>query len=235
MPRFRSGRWEAPFYEFESKTIVHVHLGRYGKFRQRESPPPKPVGQIRMRLVGPNATVDLTGPTTCRVIDPSQRLDVVDRLGPDPLAGGKKSEVWKNISERNQPIGALLLDQAVVAGVGNIFRAEVLFETELDPRIPEKSLSEESFDLFWKLLTRLMRVGLRHGLIIAVTAREAGLPLAKVPDNRRFRVHGRTELPSVWSNHLVHRSCRKAVIRLRIVPDSKTLDLENKALHLGQP
>ena len=93
MPRFRSGRWEAPFYEFESKTIVHVHLGRYGKFRQRESPPPKPVGQIRMRLVGPNATVDLTGRTTCRVIDPSQRLDVVDRLGPDPLAGGKKSEV----------------------------------------------------------------------------------------------------------------------------------------------
>jgi hypothetical protein len=74
----------------------------------------------------------------------------------------------------------------VVAGVGNIFRAEVLFETELDPRIPGKSLSEESFDLFWKLLTRLMRVGLRHGRIIAVTAREAGLPLAKVPDNRRL-------------------------------------------------
>lgn len=83
----------------------------------------------------------------------------------------------------------------MVAGVGNIFRAEVLFETELDPRIPGKSLSEESFDLFWKLLTRLMRVGLRHGRIIAVTAREAGLPLAKVPDNRRFRVHGRTECP----------------------------------------
>lgn len=183
------------FYEFESKTIVHVHLGRYGKFRQRESPPPKPVGQIRRRLVGPNATVDLTGPTNCRVIDPSQRQDVVDRLGPDPLAGGKKSEVWKNISERNQPIGALLLDQAVVAGVGNILRAEVLFETELDPRIPGKSLSEGSLDLLWKSLTRMMRVGLRHGRIITVTARETGLPLAKVPENRRFRVHGRTECP----------------------------------------
>ena len=76
------------FYEFEGAAIVHVHLGRYGKFRQRESPPPKPVGQIRMRMVGSNASLDLTGPTTCRVIDSELQKEVLKRLGPDPLAPG---------------------------------------------------------------------------------------------------------------------------------------------------
>lgn len=183
------------FYEFEGGAIVHVHLGRYGKFRQRESPPPKPVGQIRMRMIGSDASFDLTGPTTCRVIDAELQQEVVARLGPDPLAGGKKSDVWKNFSKSGKPIGALLLDQSVVAGVGNIFRAEILFEAGLDPHIPGSSLSRESFDQLWTSLKRMMRVGLQHGKIIAVTASEASMPLSKIPENQRFRVYKQTECP----------------------------------------
>ncbi|MAI69377.1 MAG: formamidopyrimidine-DNA glycosylase [Rhodopirellula sp.] len=183
------------FYEFDGNVIVHVHLGRYGKFRQRASPPPKPVGQVRMRMVGSNASLDLTGPTTCRVIDSELQREVMGRLGPDPLAGGKKSDVWKNISRSGKPIGALLLDQSVVAGVGNIFRAEILFEAGLDPHIPGSDLSQDSFDLLWKSLKRMMTVGLKHGKIIAVTAREAGMPLPKIPEDKRFRVYGQTECP----------------------------------------
>lgn len=183
------------FYQFEGAAIVHVHLGRYGKFRQRESPPPKPVGQIRMRMVGSNASLDLTGPTTCRVIDSELQKEVLKRLGPDPLAGGKKSDVWKNMTKSGKPIGALLLDQAVVAGVGNIFRAEILFEAGLDPHIPGSDLSQDSFDRLWKSLKRMMTVGLKHGKIIAVTAGEAGMPLAKIPEDQRFRVYGQTECP----------------------------------------
>jgi len=183
------------FYEFEGGAIVHVHLGRYGKFRQHPSPPPKPVGQIRMRMIGSAASIDLTGPTTCRVIDPEIQQEVVNRLGPDPLAGGRKSDVWKNVTQSGQPIGALLLDQSVIAGVGNIFRAEILFEARLDPHIPGSSLSQESFDQLWKSLKRMMTVGLKYGKIIAVTASEAGMPLAKIPENQRFRVYGQTECP----------------------------------------
>ena len=183
------------FYEFEGNAIVHVHLGRYGKIRQRESPPPKPVGQIRMRMVGSNATLDLTGPTTCRVIDSESQQELMRRLGPDPLAGGKKSDVWKNITKSGKPIGALLLDQSIVAGVGNIFRAEILFEAGLDPHIPGTDLSPDAFDRLWTSLKRMMTVGLRHGKIIAVTASEAGMPLAKIPEDQRFRVYGQTECP----------------------------------------
>jgi endonuclease-8 len=183
------------FYGFEGGRILHIHLGRYGKFRQHSSPPPRPVGQVRARLKGSSTTFDLTGPTTCRVIDQQLRDQVTAALGPDPLAGGRKSDVWKGISRSNKPIGALLLDQSVVAGVGNIFRAEVLFETMIDPETAGSALPKESFDRLWRSLTRMMKTGLRHGRIISVTAREAGKPLREIDGKDRFRVYGKSICP----------------------------------------
>lgn len=183
------------FYLFDNGLLVHIHLGRYGKFRELPSPPPKPVGQVRMRMVGDDHTIDLTGPTTCRVIDTDIQSEVIAKLGPDPLAGGKKTEVWKTISKSRKPIGGLLLDQSVIAGVGNIFRAEVLFEVGVDPTVAGEDLSKESFDAIWKSLLKMMKTGLKYGRIISVTAKEAGMPLAKVPSKDRFRVYGKKSCP----------------------------------------
>ncbi|MEM8667251.1 MAG: DNA-formamidopyrimidine glycosylase family protein [Planctomycetota bacterium] len=183
------------FYEFESGLMIHIHLGRYGKFRQHEAPAPNPVGQVRMRMAGADHTLDLTGPTTCRVIDQEVRDEVIAKLGPDPLAGGRSTGVWKKIQTSPKPIGALLLDQTIVAGVGNIFRAEVLFEVGLDPQTPGNELKKESFDKLWRSLCKMMRTGLKYGRIISVTAREAGMPLAKLPSKERFRIYGKTECP----------------------------------------
>lgn len=183
------------FYRFEGDRIVHIHLGRYGKFRQHASPPPRPVGQVRMRIRNSVVAIDLTGPTTCRLIDPQQQNSVTSRLGPDPLAGGRKSDVWENISRSRKPIGALLLDQSIVAGVGNIFRAEVLFETELDPEIAGDQLSRVSFDRLWRSLSKMMKTGLKYGRIISVTAREAGMPISQLDGKDRFRVYGKTDCP----------------------------------------
>ncbi len=183
------------FYQFDEKRILHIHLGRYGKFREHALPSPDPVGQVRVRLVSSSSCIDLTGPTTCRVIDACQRVEVEQRLGPDPLAGGRRQEVWKRISSSSKPIAALLLDQAVVAGVGNIFRAEVLFEVGIDPLTPGDQLSEESFGQLWRSLTRMMRTGLKLGKIVTVTAKEAGMPRTKIEGNARFRVYGHHECP----------------------------------------
>ena len=177
------------FYHFDGGRIIHVHLGRYGKYRELCNPPSAPVGQVRMRMRGEAFTIDLNGPSTCRVIDQSVRDEVVGKLGPDPLAGGKKSDVWESLCKSNKPIGALLLDQSLIAGVGNIFRAEVLFEVGLHPEVPGSKLTKEQFDAIWKSLVRMMKVGLKHGRIITVTAKEAGVPLAKVENKKRFRVY----------------------------------------------
>ena len=74
------------FYHFENDRLIHVHLGRYGKYRTHSSPPPAAVGLVRMRLVGEARSLDLNGPTTCRVIDQQTREQVIGKLGPDPLA-----------------------------------------------------------------------------------------------------------------------------------------------------
>ncbi len=180
------------FYRFESGLRVHVHLGRYGKYRVLPSPPPKAVGAVRMRMVGEERAIDLTGPTTCRVIDRSEQDAIIAKLGPDPLAGGSKSDVWKLLSRSGKPIGALLLDQKILAGVGNIFRAEVLYEIGMDPALTGQEMSREQFDILWKSLVRMMRVGLKYGKIITVRSGETRVPLAKLEGNDRFRVYGHT-------------------------------------------
>lgn len=183
------------FYEFESGRRVHVHLGRYGKYRVLDSPPPVPVGAVRMRLCGEQRTIDLTGPTTCRVINQDIQEEVVAKLGPDPLAGGSKTKVWSHLSSSSKPIGALLLDQTVLAGVGNIFRAEVLFEVGMHPEQSGDSLSREQFDHFWKSLKRMMKVGLKYGKIVTVQSGETRQRLIDLEGNDRFRIYGHEICP----------------------------------------
>ena len=183
------------FYHFDGGRIVHVHLGRYGGFRREASPPPKPVGQIRMRMVAPEMTLDLRGPTRCRVIDADERAAVIAKLGPDPLAGGRKSDVRRNLTGSSKPIAALLLDQSLIAGVGNIFRAEMLWEIEMDPMTPGDELSRDGFDRLWRAILSQMRKGLRYGKIVTVTARQAGRPLTELEGKDRFQIYGHPTCP----------------------------------------
>ena len=183
------------FYYFDNELQIHVHLGRYGKFRQHDCPPPKPVGKVRMRVVGDNVAIDLNGPTTCRVIDQRQELEILSKLGPDPLLGARKQDVWKVIGSKNKPIGALLLDQSVIAGVGNIFRAEILFDIGLDPNLNGSEMSKTQFDRLWRSTVKLMRRGLKYGKIISVTASEAGMPLSEVEGKERFWIYGKQDCP----------------------------------------
>ena len=187
------------FYHFDCDAIVHIHLGRYGKYRVHAAPPPPPVGLVRMRMIGLNQCLDLNGPTTCRVIDSQTRDETISKLGPDPLADGdasaKRSTVWQTIHASGKPIGALILDQSVIAGVGNIFRAEVFFELGLDPRIPGNHLDRQTFDQLWKSLLKMMRTGLRYGKIITVSRQEAGVPLQTLEDAKRFRIYGKEHCP----------------------------------------
>jgi endonuclease-8 len=184
------------FYRFDGGRLIHIHLGRYGKYRAHEVPPPAPVGQVRVRMLGRSACLDLNGPTTCRVIDEAERQQVVAKLGPDPLAGGKRSDVWRKIHSSNQPIGALIMDQSVVAGVGNIFRAELFFELGMHPETPGTAIDRAAFDRLWRSLRKMMRKGLKYGKIITVTSREAAVPLAKLEGGDRFRIYGKQHCPA---------------------------------------
>lgn len=157
------------FHHYADGPIVHVHLGLYGSFSESGVPMPLPVGEVRMRIVGADFGTDLRGPTACEVLDEAQADAVIARLGPDPLRRDADPEpAWNRIAKSQRPIGALLMDQAVIAGVGNVYRNELLFRHGIDPFRPGTAVDVLEFDSAWADLVELMRVGYRRGKIHAV-------------------------------------------------------------------
>lgn len=154
---------------FEGESLLHVHLGIYGKFSFGGLPVPDPVGLVRLRLVGSGGHADLRGPNTCELLGPGEVKRLRDRLGPDPLRDdADPDEAWRRIGRSRTSIAVLLLDQSVVAGPGNIYRAEVLFRQGVDPWTPGCGVGRERWSAIWADLVALMAVGVRTGRIDTV-------------------------------------------------------------------
>ena len=160
------------FVEFEGQRFVHVHLGLIGGFRLARGEAPPPVGAVRLRIVAasqPAAYGDLRGATTCALVTAEQRQAVVDRLGPDPLRDDADwTRAWDKVSRSRKPIGALLMQQEVLAGVGNVYRAEVLFRHRMHPLRPGRTLRRSQFQAMWDDLVLLMHEGVKSGRIDTV-------------------------------------------------------------------
>ena len=184
------------FHHYEGGPIVHVHLGLYGTFREHCTPMPEPRGAVRMRIVGAEHGTDLRGPTACEVLDEAQVASILARLGPDPLrSDADPAGAWTRISKSRKAIGALLMDQSVLAGVGNVYRSELLFRHGIDPYRPGRELDEAEFVQAWMDLVDLMTVGVRRGRIIVVRPEhDRGAPSYR-PASPRTYVYRRTGEP----------------------------------------
>jgi len=161
---------------FAHDDLVHVHLGLYGKFDVLRDAPtvPPPVGQVRLRLVqadGEDAVsyADLRGATACELQTQEQREALVDRLGPDPLRPDADPDLaWQRIRRSRAPVAGLLMDQSVIAGIGNVYRAELLHRHRIDPFRPGASLRVGRWRSMWDDLVELMADGVRTGRIDTV-------------------------------------------------------------------
>ena len=131
------------FVEFPDDRFVHVHLGLYGKFdvhadvaggaaAGRPGPAPagpadatarvrRPARRHRLRAADPRASATPSSPGSART-----------RCATTPTP----TCAWERIRRSKAPIGGLLMDQTVVAGVGNVYRAELLFRHRIDPFRP---------------------------------------------------------------------------------------------------
>ncbi|MFJ1597924.1 Fpg/Nei family DNA glycosylase [Streptomyces sp. NPDC088261] len=157
------------FLGFGRTGWVHVHLGLFGKVALGDAPAPPPTDTVRLRLASATAYMDLRGPTTCALITDPEKRAIHDRLGPDPLRPGHDGEkAWARISRSRTTVAALLMDQKVIAGVGNVYRAEVLFRHGVDPYRPGKDLTRTEWDAIWADLVELMREGVRNNRIDTV-------------------------------------------------------------------
>lgn len=156
-------------HHYGPDATVHIHLGLYGTFTEFELPAPAVQGQIRMRLLGATHGTDLRGPAKCELLT-DKRLDtLLARLGPDPLrADADPEQVWQRITRSRQSIAMLLMDQSVLSGVGNVYRAELLFRHGIDPLASGSSLDKSVWDAMWRDLVELMEYGVRVGRIDTV-------------------------------------------------------------------
>ncbi|MFI6845697.1 Fpg/Nei family DNA glycosylase [Kitasatospora sp. NBC_00085] len=157
------------FLGFEGGSWVHIHLGLYGGFTFGEGPAPEPVGLVRLRLENDDSYADLRGPNTCALITGAEKAAVADRLGPDPLRADADPEpAWRRISGSRTTVAALLMDQKVLAGVGNVYRAEVLFRHGINPHRAGRDLTRAEWDAIWVDLVALMHEGVGAGRIDTV-------------------------------------------------------------------
>lgn len=101
-------------------------------------------------------------------------FDKIAKLGEDPLRSDADPEaVWAVVSSSKKPIGLLLMDQSVIAGVGNIYRAEILFKSGVHAEQPACSLPRDVFDSIWRHSVDLLRRGFETGSILTVDEEEA--------------------------------------------------------------
>jgi len=159
------------FCQWSSGDILHVHLGLIGKFR-RVAPAREPRDTIRLLLAGPDSTWQLTGPQTCALITPTERDDITAELGPDPLRRGtrRRSEFIRRVGATRRPIGAVLLDQRVIAGIGNVYRAELLWICGIHPETPASDIDPVLVGELWDLTGTQLRQGVDWNRIVTVSA-----------------------------------------------------------------
>jgi len=199
------------FYRFAPRgrarkdTWLHVHLGLYGGFTRHASlPPPPPRGAVRLRMIGARVAIDLAGPTVCEVLDDKGRAAVLARLGPDPLRktrdGGDGREAARRLHASGRPIGGLLLDQSLVAGIGNVYRAEILFLAGIDPARAGSELSAGELANVWGLSKTLLAAGVRDGRIDTAQFLRGADDVEAMPGRR-----GRSKRTLVYHQHTCRR------------------------------
>lgn len=160
------------FLGFGSDHNVHIHLGLYGWFyivKPDEAGEPK--NTVRLRLGAETCVADLIAPTACELLTDTQVDGKCASLGPDPIHGDADPErAWARITRSKKSIAALLMDQAVIAGIGNVYRAEILFKSRTHPHTPGTQVTRAQFDELWTLARNLLRDGSRDGKIRTVEA-----------------------------------------------------------------
>jgi endonuclease VIII len=174
---------------FAGGRTVHVHLGMRGKLLPVADLSHSPLPEVRLRLAGADAAWDLIAPATCELLDDTGVAGLLGRLGPDPLReDADPNRAWANLHATPSALGAALLDQSVIAGIGNVFRAEALFACRLHPSRPAASLTRAEFDRLWATVREMMGRAVEDGRIVTVDP-PAGRSRTNIPENEARYVY----------------------------------------------
>ncbi|MCA1687402.1 MAG: bifunctional DNA-formamidopyrimidine glycosylase/DNA-(apurinic or apyrimidinic site) lyase [Actinobacteria bacterium] len=106
---------------------------------------------------------DQTGFSRARLLDADELEERLSSLGPEPLEEGFGVEYLREtLGSRRAQIKPLILDQKVVAGIGNIYADEILFDARLHPRRKANTLSDEEWAALHAAIRKNLAAGVEH-------------------------------------------------------------------------
>ncbi|QAB17650.1 Fpg/Nei family DNA glycosylase [Leucobacter muris] len=156
--------------------VARVHMAERDRAEATNGAfPPDPVGQVRVRLLNETVCADLRGPTACEVLTPAEVDAVVQKLGPDPANANTPEERERFVTrarKKKTPIGLVLMDQSIIAGIGNVYRAEMLFRARLNPHTPANTLDPAVLEDLWDDWAHLLEIGITVGQMITIDGLE---------------------------------------------------------------
>jgi len=91
-------------------------------------------------------------------------LSAVENLGPEPLDKTFSPETfWQSLKRSRQPVKVKLLDQSLVAGVGNIYASEALFRARISPKLAANKLTFAQTKKLWRAVREVLTEAVRFG------------------------------------------------------------------------
>ncbi len=156
----------------KQRRILHVHMGLYGDFIEGRQPMPEPRGALRLRIWDKQDWLELRGPTDCSLWTEPQWKTLLARLGPDPLNRDSPAKMIERIGVRKTAIGALLMDQSIVSGLGNIYRAELLFRAKVSPFRAGREVPAPALRGIWRDAVKLMPKAMVDRRIVTTNAKD---------------------------------------------------------------
>ncbi|MFE9325253.1 Fpg/Nei family DNA glycosylase [Nocardia sp. NPDC052278] len=197
-----AGRW-GKFLGMECDGLwLITHLSRGGWLRWIDEPsqtPPKPGGKSPLALrvhfftpEGMTPAFDLTEAGTKKrlavyIVDDPKLVPGISRLGPDALEVTEEQfgEILHGASQR---IKTAIVDQALLAGIGNAYSDEILHTAKISPFANTKTMSAETISVLYEAM---------RSVLADAVQRSVGQDAARLKGEKRsgMRVHARTGLP----------------------------------------
>lgn len=219
----------------EADFFFHSHLMMWGRWQTfgpvkptRKSKPielPEKDRRERARIVVEGAAAVLLSAPIFNVGegDPYEKMEILATLGPDalPYRGAfKRAEFLRRLLEHSdETIGAALLNQQIVAGLGNYLRAEVLFDCKLNPWLTVGEISSRGLSCLSKTIPRLTRDAYERGATASEEDRErmASEPSLVYQQGReygtRHLVFRRTNLPCLRCGEKIRQLRQRTIQR----------------------
>ncbi|WP_035353250.1 Fpg/Nei family DNA glycosylase [Edaphobacter aggregans] len=145
------------------------------------------------------AWVELRGPMDCSIYTQEKWDGLRKKLGPDPLGD---DPVWDGpermiakVAKSRKPIAELLMDQTMFAGVGNIFRAELLYRARVGPFRMGKDVDEKTLRAIWKDAVALMPAAMIDRRIVTTKPKDRPHKKGPVLKEEAHYVYRRNGLP----------------------------------------